>query len=184
MKLSSCLKYIKSDLYRYQGKTSFKSFLFCYWYEIGFRFMFWLRLANCSTLVINIPARIYLNHLRHKYGICILRTTKIGYGFKIKHGGPCVINAGAVIGNNVDIYQYSTIGSSHMTPAHIGDNVYIGPSVCIVEDVKIGSGATIGAGAVVLHDVPAGATVGGVPAKVISHKEPGRLLSSIWHDKR
>lgn len=62
--------------------------------------------------------------------------------------------------------------------ATIGDCVYIGPSVCIVEDVKIGDRATIGAGAVVVKDVAAGSTVAGNPAHVISEKEPGRL---IWH---
>ena len=83
-----------------------------------------------------------------------------------------MINASAVIGDNVDIYQYTTIGSSLFHAAQIGNNVYIGPSVCIVEDVKIGDGATIGAGTVVVKDVDAGATVAGNPAKVISHKEP------------
>lgn len=87
-----------------------------------------------------------------------------------------MINASAVIGDSVDVYQYVTIGSSFFHAAHIGSNVYIGPSVCIVEDVTIGDGATIGAGAVVVRDVPAGATVAGVPAKVVSYKEAGRLV--------
>lgn len=62
----------------------------------------------------------------------------------------------------------------------IGDNVYIGPSVCIVENVSIGDNATIGAGAVVVKDVPANATVAGVPAKVISEKQPGRYILNKW----
>ena len=92
-----------------------------------------------------------------------------------------MINASAVIGDNVDIYQYTTIGSSLFHAAQIGNNVYIGPSVCIVEDVKIGDGATIGAGAVVVKDVDAGATVAGNPAKVISNKEPDRLVWRCWN---
>lgn len=55
--------------------------------------------------------------------------------------------------------------------------------MCIVENVKIGDGATIGAGSVVVHDVPAGATVAGNPAKVISWKEPGRLVWHKWTEK-
>lgn len=61
-----------------------------------------------------------------------------------------------------------SIGTNKRTPAVIGDNVYIGPHVSIVEDVHIGNNATIAAGAVVVKDVPENATVGGVPAKVLS----------------
>lgn len=54
--------------------------------------------------------------------------------------------------------------------ATIGDNVYIAPHCCIVEDVKIGNNSTIGAGSVVTHDVPKNAIVAGVPAKIIKYK--------------
>lgn len=115
-----------------------------------------------------------------KYGIQIPRRCKIGYGFYIGHGIGIVINGGTVIGNNVNISQFLTIGSNKGTPAVIGDNVYIGPNVCIVEDVHIGNNATIGAGSVVVKDVPEGATVAGVPAKVISYKEPGRFIKDRY----
>ena len=46
--------------------------------------------------------------------------------------------------------------------------------------MTIGDGATIGAGAVVVKDVEAGTTVAGNPAKVISRKEPGRLVYNKW----
>ena len=99
------------------------------------------------------------------------------------HNGPIVINVSAVIGDNVDIYQNTTIGSMFLKADQIGNNVYIGPSVCIVENVKIGDGATLGVGAVVVNDVEAGATVAGNSAKVISHKESGRLVWRRWNRK-
>ena len=52
-------------------------------------------------------------------------------------------------------------------PVVIGNNVWIGESARILSGVTIGDGAIIGANAVVTHDVPSGAVVGGVPAKVI-----------------
>ena len=117
-------------------------------------------------------------HLSVKYGIHIPRTTKIGYGFYIGHGIGIVINGGTVIGNNVNISHFLSIGTNNDKPATIGDNVYIGPNVCIVEDVRVGNNSTIGAGAVVVKDVPDNATVAGVPAKVISYKSPGQFIKN------
>ena len=143
--------------------------------------MFWLRLSNCNNLLVGGVSRFFYQILGLKYQISIQRQTKIGYGLRIVHNGPIVINVSAVIGDNVDIYQNTTIGSMFLKAAQIGNNVYIGPSVCIVENVKIGDGATLGAGAVVVKDVEEGCTVAGNPAKVISHKEPGRLVWRRWN---
>lgn len=71
---------------------------------------------------------------------------------------------------NFTISQFCTIGSNKGHAATIGDNVYIAPHCCIVEDVKIGDNSTIGAGSVVTHDVPKNAIVAGVPAKIINYK--------------
>jgi len=87
-----------------------------------------------------------------------------------------VVNGDTIIGNNVNLSQFLNIGTNHETPAIIGDNVYIGPHVCIVEDVTVGNNSTIGAGAVITRDVPENATVAGVPAKVLNYANPGRYI--------
>ena len=87
--------------------------------------------------------------MRDKERIQLPRQTKVGYGLYIGHGGPVIVNPTAKIGNNVNLSQFTTIGSNRGKAATIGDNVYIGPSVCIVEDVVIGDNVTIGAGSVV-----------------------------------
>lgn len=182
MTYKECLDYIRSDYYRITGRKNVG--LFRMWastlLDCGFHFLFWLRLSNCNNFFIGVISRLQYRRLGSKSGISIQRDTKIGYGFKIAHGGSIVINASAVIGDNVDMYQYSTIGSSWYHGATIGNNVYIGSSVCIVEDVTIGNGVTIGAGAVVVKDIEDGCTVAGNPAKIISHKEPGRLIWKRW----
>ncbi|WP_256674888.1 serine acetyltransferase [Pseudomonas sp. FSL R10-0071] len=115
-----------------------------------------------------------------KYGIQIPPHTDIGYGLYIGHGMAVIINPTAIIGNNCNISQFTTIGSNHGKAAVIGDNVYIGPNVCIVEDVTIGNNVTIGAGAIVVKDIPNDATSVGSPSKTINYENPGRYIQNKW----
>jgi acetyltransferase-like isoleucine patch superfamily enzyme len=59
---------------------------------------------------------------------------------------------------------------------HVGNNVWIGYGACILRGVTVGDNAVIGTNAVVTHDVPANAIVGGVPARVIRMREEPREL--------
>ena len=116
----------------------------------------------------------------NKYGIEIRKGTKIGYGLYIGHGGPLIINPTAVLGNNINLSQYTTIGANNGKAAEIGDNVYIGPNVCIVDHVNIGQNATIGAGSVVTKDIPDNATAVGNYAKVIHYNNAGTSVNRRW----
>jgi serine O-acetyltransferase len=91
---------------------------------------------------------------------------RIGPGFLIVHGGPLCIDADATFGADCSILHGCTIGAMHeKTGATIGDHVSIGCHATILGRVKIGDGALIAANTLVLHDVPAGCTAIGVPAK-------------------
>ena len=69
-------------------------------------------------------------------------------------------------------------------PIIIGNDVWIGARVIIMDGIKIGNGAVIAAGAIVTKDVPPYAIVGGVPAKIIkyrfSEKVINKLQDSYW----
>lgn len=138
-----------------------------------------MRLANTGGL-LGLIAKVLHRHYSIKYGIQIPRNTKIGYGFYIGHGVGIVINGGTTIGNNVNISQFLSIGTNKGTPATIGDNVYIGPNVCIVEDVNIGSNVTIAAGCVVIRDIPESSTAAGCPAKVIGENKHPEYIANKW----
>lgn len=68
-------------------------------------------------------------------------------------------------------------GYSERRPVTIGNDVWIGIRCIIMPGVTIGNGCVIGAGAVVTHDVPDYAVVGGVPAKVIRYRKCSELTT-------
>lgn len=171
--------YIKSDLMRYYGKCDNFTFLKAFMKNSTFRFQTIFRMCQSKGLSKVIGLILWKCNIT-KRTIKIEKKTKIGYGLYIAHGGPIVINPSAVIGNNVNLSQFTTIGSNNGKAATIGDNVYIGPNVCVVENVNIGNNVTIGAGSVVTKDIPDNATAVGNYAKVINYNNPGRYINNRW----
>lgn len=172
-----CFDLIKSDEYRIVGKSpSTFSIIFNLFRPSRNNFKFWLRMSSYKGGLYPFMRVIYAFSSR-KVNIDIPPSTKIGYGFYTGHNMCMVVNGGTIIGNNVNLSQFLNIGTNHNTPAIIGDNVYIGPQVCIVEDVKIGNNVTIGAGSIVTKDVPLNSTVVGVPAKIINYNNPGKYVN-------
>jgi serine O-acetyltransferase len=171
--------YIKSDLMRYYGKYDGATFIKAYFKNPTFRFLCAFRLCNCTGLARILGSFLWkMNWTKNR--IQISRKTKIGYGLYIGHNGPIVVNPTTVIGNNCNLSQFTTIGSNHGKAATIGDNTYIGPNCCIIEDVKIGNNVTIGAGSVVTKDIPDNATAVGNYAKVINFNNPARYIKRRW----
>lgn len=173
--MGKCIDYIKSDLYRYAGNVSVGTFLKSYLKIPAFRYQVAFRLVKGNNILGHI-----LWILRNKSKITLYKNTEVGFGLYIGHGGPVVIHPTTVIGNNVNLGQFTTIGSNKGKAATIGNNVYIGPNCCIVEDVSIGNNATIGAGSVVTKDIPENATAVGNYAKVINFDNPGQYIVNKW----
>lgn len=172
-------EYIKSDLIRYCGKYDKGTLIKAYLSNRTFRFQCAFRLCQDIGIKKYIGKILYkINPMKHQ--IQLPQMTKVGYGLYIGHDGPVVINPYTVIGNNCNLSQFTTIGSNYDKGAVIGDNTYIGPNVCIVEDVKIGNNVTIGAGSVVTKDIPDNATAVGNYAKVINYNAPGRFVNNRW----
>lgn len=102
-------------------------------------------------------------------GIELNYKAAIGPGLKLYHGYALVIHDNAVIGSDCTLRHATTIGM-RKGPADcpvIGNHVDIGSNSVVIGAIKVGDGATIGAGSVVVHDVPAGATVAGNPARPV-----------------
>ncbi|WP_019831946.1 serine O-acetyltransferase EpsC [Sphingomonas sp. PR090111-T3T-6A] len=95
----------------------------------------------------------------------------IGRNLFIDHGFS-VIGETSVIGDNVTIYQCVTLGGTNPVNGKAGkrhptllDGAVIGSGAQVLGPITVGEGARVGANAVVTRDVPAGATMVGIPAK-------------------
>ncbi|RJX25031.1 MAG: serine O-acetyltransferase [Dethiobacter sp.] len=118
--------------------------------------------------------RLISNFSRLVTGIEIHPGATIGEGVFIDHGMGVVIGETTEIGNNVTIYQGVTLGGTgkekgkrHPT---VGNNVVVGTGAKVLGPIEIGDGGRIGAGSVVLQSVPPGATVVGIPGRVVLHR--------------
>ena len=110
--------------------------------------------------------------LRHRWwsvvsGADVPLSSRLGGGLVLPHPNGVVIHPGASIGPNCMIFQQVTLGSSRGGVPTLGGHVDVGAGAKILGGVRIGHHARIGANAVVLCDVPDGATAVGVPAVVV-----------------
>lgn len=109
-------------------------------------------------------------------GIEIHPGAQIGRRVFIDHGMGVVIGETAVVGECCTIYQGVTLGGTSLKKQKrhptLADNVVVGAGAKVLGNITIGSNARIGANSVVLHDVPAGMVVVGVPGQVVTRRSP------------
>jgi serine O-acetyltransferase len=128
----------------------------------------------------------YLSHLgRFFTGIEIHPGASIGRRVFIDHGMGVVIGETAEIGDDCTLYHGVTLGGvswnhgkRHPT---LGKGVVVGAGAKILGPFIVGDGAKIGSNSVVVKAVPAGATVVGIPARVVEdHADAARMAFSAY----
>jgi serine O-acetyltransferase len=116
-------------------------------------------------------ARLVSHVNRFLTGIEIHPGANIGRKFFIDHGAGVVIGETTEIGDDVLMYTGVILGgtSSERVKRHptIGNGVVIGSHAVILGNITVGEGAKVGSGSVVIESVPPGATVIGVPGRVV-----------------
>ena len=169
------------DIARYRAKGYSGKDLWLHpavWSIAVYRFSNWLYVGKPSP-VLRIPLAL-VAFLAVKFCVVFMEMdidplATIGGGFYIGHIGGVHINPGAVLGKNCDLAHRVTIGASAMGRQGIpvlGDEVYIGTGAVLVGKIKVGNGAKIAANTLVMSNVPAGATVMGVPGRIIMRPKP------------
>ena len=133
-----------------------------------FRISHWLLLRKLSSL-----SKIFSLINFVIFGLEISAICKIDIGLYFPHTQGTVIGANT-IGKNATIYHNVTLGAREIDLEYatssrpdVGDDVIIGAGAKILGPVMIGNNARVGANAVVVDNVPAGATVVGIPARIV-----------------
>lgn len=165
-----CFTLIQSDYYRIVGRMVpvWKIWIKT-WFDPTQAAFFWYRIWCYRGWLRPICTLIHY-HYDHKYGM-LIDTPNIGYG--LFHGirFNSRINGNAIIGNNVNIAQFSNFGTNSNKGVAIGNNVYIAPHVCTVSNNHIGSNTCIGTGSIVTKDLMKGNVYAGNPAKLIGENK-------------
>jgi len=128
----------------------------------------------------------FVSHIsRFLTGIEIHPAARIGRRFFIDHGAGVVIGETAEIGDGVLLYQGVVLGGTTLEKKKrhptIGNNVVMGTGAVALGAITVGDGARIGSGSVVIKSVAPGATVVGIPGRIVGdHHKP---LADLEHGK-
>ena len=157
--------------------------IFCY---PGLHALWFHRLAHFLWhLKLRFLARLVSHVTRFLTGIEIHPCAKIGRRFFIDHGAGVVIGETAEVGDDVLVYQGVVLGGTSLKKEKrhptIGNNVVMGTGSVALGAITVGNGARIGSGSVVIKPVPPGATVVGIPGRIVEDRH--KPLTDLEHGK-
>lgn len=159
-----------------KGRSFWMALLDAALFDAGFQALFCYR---CGSALRRAGVPVLPAVLRRwAIGACavdLLPGADLGGGCIVAHGVGLVVGGQTVVGEDCTLLHGVTLGEvrfDEMACPRLGDRVTVGVGAVILGGVTVGDDALVGAGAVVREDVPPGARVAGVPARVIGW-QPG-----------
>ncbi len=148
-------------------------------YFKGFHALQWHRVARWLWAQGRRDLAHFLqSRVSEVFAVDIHPAVSIGRGVLIDHGTGVVIGETAVVGDDVSILQGVTLGGTGKEHGDrhpkVRDGVLLAAGAKVLGNIEVGRHAKVGAGSVVLKPVPPGATVAGVPARVVGWSTSGQ----------
>jgi len=136
-------------------------------------------------------ARLLQSRVSEVFAVDIHPAVPVGRGVFIDHATGVVVGETALIGNDVSMLHGVTLGGTGKERGDrhpkVRDGVLISVGAKVLGNIEVGRGAKIAAGSVVLKDVPACATVAGVPARIVgwcSDEVPALAMDQSLPDRK
>ncbi len=165
-------KYIKKDYYRLNNKNKPVLFIFFKSYiSPSLKSVILFRLSSYfyGKKLFILSKYFYLKNIRC-FGNDIHPSTSIGEGLLFPHPNGIVISGWAKLGNNITIFQQTTIGIKNLNSKSaptIKDNCIIMAGAKLYGDITIGNNCIVGSNSVVIESFENSSVIGGIPAKLL-----------------
>jgi serine O-acetyltransferase len=131
-----------------------------------------------------VAGRLISQFARFLTGIEIHPGATIGRRLFVDHGMGVVIGETAELGDDILLYQGVTLGGTGLERGKrhptLGNGVVVGAGAKVLGNIVLGDRVKVGAGSVVVHSVPAEATVVGIPARIVKSRSK---VGPLDHDR-
>jgi len=127
--------------------------------------------------------------LRHHFwsavsGADIPLNSNLGQGLELPHPNGVIVHPDAYVSDGCCLMQQVTLGTKGLSSddngaPYLETGVFVGAGAKVLGKITIGANSVIGANAVVLHDVPPGSIVVGIPARVIGKEASKAALAAL-----